>query len=175
MINFGVKGNLDIVLSIALNKENNKMRLTARAISSFNSPNSYYFGNQWQVNAGDANTLFFQIVDLDQGPNAFPGIPYSNLPIGSNPGLRYLVGLNLATGLTYGINVIFPSINPALSLTMVATQVSHSDASIWSVSIPSASQPAGGNVMFAVTEGTATRNFSVLNLLAVEYASNGGC
>ena len=152
------------------------MRLTARAISSYNTANSYYFGNQWSVNAGDANTLYFQIVDLDQGPSAFPGIPYSHLPPGSQPGLRYLVGLNLQTADPRSVTVTFPSINPALTIALSASQVTPADASLWSVTIPSAAQPAGGNVLFSIMENGAVRSFSALNLLAVEFnGTQGGC
>jgi hypothetical protein len=101
-----------------------------------------------------------------------PGIPNYTLPASYNPGLRYLVGI---AATTYGINVSFPSINPALAITLGATRVNPNDNSIWSVAVPSAAQPGGGNVQFSVTEDASTRNFSVTNMLAVEFPSANGC
>ena len=151
------------------------MRLSCKAIIVYNSPNSYVTGNQWVVRAGDSNTLYFQVVDLDQGPaTPIAGVPYSSYPLAGNTGLRYLVGLDLVAPATASIQVTFPSIDPTKSVVLAATQVTPADSSLWSVTIPSAAQPAGGNVMFAVTEGTNTRSFSVLNLIGVEFSNNDG-
>jgi hypothetical protein len=151
------------------------MRLSSRAVTTYSTPNAFGFGNQWIIRAGDSNTLYFQIIDLDQGPsNSIGGIPYSNQPLASSSGLRYLVGLSLQTQDPRGVTVTFPSINSANTLALQATQVSPADASLWSVQIPSSAQPAGGNVIFQVNENGNIRTFAVQNLLAVEFPNNNG-
>ena len=50
-------------------------RLSARPIVNFQNVNSFKYANQWTVSAGNSNTLYFQLVDLDQC------------------GLRYLAGI----------------------------------------------------------------------------------
>jgi hypothetical protein len=128
------------------------MRLSARALKNYGSINQFDSATEWAVRAGDPNTLYFQLIDLDQD------------------GLRYL-----PTDASYGVVVTFPAVNAAGVVTKTATQASALDRSIWSVSILAADKLYGGNVQFAVTEATATRRFSVLDAISVEDINNGGC
>lgn len=131
------------------------MRLSANLIKNFANPNMFDTGNQWHVRAGDPNTLYFQLVDLDQDR------------------LRYLTGL-AATPVS--VQVTFPSIDDSKTIQAIATQVSAADGSLWQVNILSTMIPSTGNVIFAVTEGTATRTFRVMNALSVEYpGADGSC
>ena len=153
------------------------MRLSAKPILAFNSVNNYSFGNQWIIRAGDPNTLYFQILDIDQaiqGNNQGFGIFSGITPVGTTAGLRYLVGIG-GSNQPYSVSVTFPSIDNSKVLTLVAVQADANDSSIWKVSIPSNKTPAGGNVQFSVTEGSNVRTFSVLNILDVEYLNNGSC
>lgn len=128
------------------------MRLYAKPIINYNNINSFIYGNQWIIRAGDPNTLYFQLVDLDQNE------------------LRYMAGVSQAVSLS----VIFPSIDDSKTITAIATQET-SDKSIWKVSVASNQQPNSGNVKFSITEGSTTRSFSVLNMVSVEYTQNGSC
>jgi hypothetical protein len=131
------------------------MRLSSKAVITFNGVNSFVTGNQWVIRQGDTNTLYFQLVDLDQS------------------GLRYMAGIG-AGNTPASVSVTFPSIDDTKTVVLVATANS-SDSSIWSVTMPSTATPSSGQVQFAVTEGSAVRRFNVLNLIAVELLNNGGC
>jgi len=131
------------------------MRISAKAIVNYANINSYQAGNQWQIRAGELNALYFQLVDLDQA------------------NLRYLAGIG-SQNQPYTLTVTFPSIDDTQVIQATAVQVDANDSSIWKVSLSSVQTPASGNVQFAVTEGSNTRRFSVLNMLSVEFPQNDG-
>lgn len=153
------------------------MRLSARAIINYNSVNSFTYTTQWNVRAGDPLTLYFQLIDLDQNASInFPGsgiLGFTGAASGNYPGLRYLAGVG---GLNTPASVVvtFPSLDNAKVITATATQ-DPNDSSIWSVSLSALQIPGTGNVVFAVTEGSKTRNFSVMGLMSVEYPGSDGC
>jgi hypothetical protein len=145
----------------------------------------YSFGNQWIVRNGDPITLYFQILDVDQavqGNNAIPfggyggftGSVFSGITgVGTTAGLRYLVGVG-TDNQPYGVQVTFPSIDSNQVVTIKATQADPNDSSIWKVSIPANQAIGGGNVQFAVTQGTSTYRFNVTNMLGVEFPGSVG-
>lgn len=132
------------------------MRLSAKAITNFANVNQFDFGNQWIVRAGDPNTLYFQLVDLDQeGLRYIPGIGTDNQPV--------------------SVTVTFPSIDDTQVINVTAIQ-DPNDRSIFKAVMGPNQKPNSGNVRFAITEGSSTRRFSALNLLSVEYPdSDGSC
>lgn len=132
------------------------MRLSARAITTYNGINSFGFGNQWQIRAGEPNTLYYQLVDLDQ------------IDLSTKAPLRYIP----ASGAT--MQVKFPSIDDSMTLLITAAAVSASDGSLWSVPLTALQTPASGNVIFSITEGSVTRSFSGLNILNVELVGQDG-
>lgn len=150
------------------------MRLSARPLLNYANVNSFSYGNQWIIRAGEPNTLYFQIVDLDQGPASVIGNqPFMGAPtLSGNVGLRYMVGVGVPNQ-PAGIQVTFPSIDDLQVITATAVQEAD-DKSIWKVVLTSSQKPNTGNVVFAVTEGSSTRRFSALNLMAVEYPQNDG-
>jgi len=161
------------------------MRLTAKPIINWCDVNMFTFGNQWTVRSGDPLTLYFQIIDADQGilnnsTNAgFFSSAFSGLTgvTGSQTtaGLRYLLGVGTANQ-PYGIQVTFPSIDMTAQVTLIATQADPNDSSIWKVQVPASVQIGGGNVQFTLFEGSSVRRFSVLNMLGVEFPNgNGSC
>jgi hypothetical protein len=132
--------------------------------------NNFSYGNQWIIRAGDPNVLTFQVVDLDQGPAQTIGNQIFGAPsLSGNIGLRYMVGVSTLAA----INVTFPSIDDAQVITVPAVQ-DPNDKSIWTVTLGPNQKPNSGNVIFAITEGSATRRFSALDLLKVEYPQNDG-
>lgn len=140
------------------------MRLSANLVLNYANVNQFGFQDQWQVRAGDPNTLYFQLIDLDQASGAN----------GCECYLRYLLGISIQNQ-PYGVTVTFPSIDDSKIITATAVQVDPNDSSLWSVKILSSQQPGSGNVIFTVTEGSTTRTFKVMNALAVEYPGNDGC
>lgn len=129
------------------------MRLSSKAILNFANINNFDFGNQWAVRAGDPNTLYFQLVDLDQ------------MDPPTKSALRYIP----ASGAI--VTVTFPSIDSAAVVTVTAALANAADGSLWSVALTSTQIPATGNVLMSVNEGGAVRTFSVINMMSVEYPS----
>ena len=152
------------------------MRLSTRPLLNYVNVNNFDYGNQWAIRAGDPNTLYFQVVDLDQGPaqvigqaNPIFGFGQGG-QLGGNIGLRYMVGV---TNTPAGITVTFPSIDDTQVINATAVQ-DPNDKSIWSVTLGPNQKPASGNVQFAVAEGNQIRRFSALNILSVESPTNDG-
>jgi len=156
------------------------MRLSVRPLLNYANVNSFSYGNQWIIRAGDPNVLYFQVVDLDQGPANVIGGPLPSFgfqgstTLSGNVGLRYVVGVG-TNNQPAAITVTFPSIDNTQVITLPAVQ-DPNDASIWSVTIGQNQKPNSGNVQFAVAEGNSIRRFGVLNILSVEYPqADGAC
>lgn len=128
------------------------MRLYAKPIKNFANINQFDYATEWNVRKDEDNSLYFQLVDLDQD------------------GLRYL-----PTDPSYSVVVTFPSLNTAGTLVKSAVQASPLDNSIWRVDLSSTEVPFSGNVQFALTEGTKVRRFSLIDGIVVEGVDNGGC
>ncbi len=147
------------------------MRLSADFIVNYANVNQFSYQDQWKVRAGDPVTLYFQLIDLDQ-PAA--GCSCSGGLFGT--GLRYIAGTGLVAPAAPNVLVTFPSIDNSKVIQLIATQVSPFDGSIWQVTLAPTQVPGSGNVLFQVTEGTATRTFSITNGMSVELpGSNGSC
>ncbi len=135
------------------------MRLSAKLLVNWANVNQFDYTtiNQWQIRAGDPNTLYFQLVDLDQD------------------GLRYIPGVGMQNQ-PAGVVVTMPSIDNTKVLQFQAIQADANDASIWKVVIASTQIPNTGNVIFNVMEGSASRSFSVMAGLSVELpGASGSC
>src|SRR5580704_7056438 len=99
------------------------MRLSANLIRSYENINSFTYGN-WAINSNESQSLYFQIVDLDQIPwsipneTSWPGIVQAQSIIPNS--LRYLTGQNGNTPVI--VTVQFPSLNcQTVPLTVTAT------------------------------------------------------
>lgn len=139
------------------------MKLSSKALVNYADINNFSYANQWEIRSGEPNTLYFQLFDLDQGRAANS----------ANTGLRYIPGVG-SSNQPFGVIVTFPSIDDAKTLAISAVQADANDASIWKISLSSTQIPGSGNVLFAVTEGSVTRRFSILNLISVENPNGGG-
>lgn len=145
------------------------MRLSANIIVNYASVNQYNYVEQWAIRAGDPNTLYFQLTDLDQS-GARCG------DCGNQRGLRYIPGVGLGIGQTFGVVVTAPSIDNSKILQFQAVQADPNDASIWKITILPTQIPSSGNVVFQVIEGNATRTFSVQNAMRTELpGADGSC
>lgn len=133
------------------------MRLSAELIVNFANINQFSHQEQWMIRAGEANTLYFQLVDLDQ------------------EGLRYLAGIGVSNQ-PYGVQVKFPSIDDAQEINAIAVQADSNDSSVWKVSLSASQTPMSGNVIVTVFEGSNTKTFKLMNGLSVEHpGSDGSC
>lgn len=148
------------------------MRLSANLIVNFANINQFSYENQWQIRLGDPNTLYFQIVDLDQNINNTNGSNGQNLN-GPTSSLRYMVGCGISNQ-PFSVQVKFCSIDDTKALTVQAIQVDDCDSSVWSVTLAQTQVVNSGNIYISVTEGTLTRTFRLMNALAVEFNSTCG-
>lgn len=134
------------------------MKLSARVVKNYANINSFGFGNQWEIRAGEPNTLYFQLVDSDQATK--DGAQFRYIP----------------TGAVVTLDVLFPSIDDDAALTIAADQVDAADGSLWKVELTELQVPASGNVIFKLTQDGVTRSFSITNGITVEYpGSEGSC
>lgn len=152
------------------------MRLSARALVNYANVNRFDYANQWIIRARDPNTLYFQVVDLDQSTAAVTAgqssITGAAVTYGA-AGMRYLVGIG-SSNQPYVVKVRFPSSNNRKAVFLFATQADPNDASLWTITIPPDLQPFSGNVQFEVIEGQNIRRFAVQGMLNVEYPQNEG-
>jgi hypothetical protein len=159
------------------------MRISAKAIINYTDTNHFAYADQWIVRAGDSNTLYFQLVDLDQaGLRYMPGVSLINQPVNltvtfpTNAASLYTFNANTNGGFVpFGSTVTFPVLDQSQVFTVTAVQASSFDPSIWSVSFSSLQTPNSGNVQFTLIEGTNVRKFFVTNLIDVEHLNSGNC
>lgn len=128
------------------------MRLSAQTLKNFQNINSFQKSSEWTIRHDEPNSLYLQLVDLDQ------------------EGLRYI-----PTGSAPSVQVIFPAVNSANTITKTATAVSVLDGSLWKIDLLDTEKPSSGNVQILLTEGGVTRRFVILQGLVVEMFNQGGC
>lgn len=121
------------------------MLLSCRFLNDVSNVNSFSVSPSAEINAGDAQTLYLQLVDasVDRAEQGF--VP---------SGRRYMP----PAGSTF--QVTFRNVDDAKKVVRTATQPFQLDPSIWAVSIL-ASDPIRGTVMIGatLTEPGRTLNF----------------
>lgn len=131
------------------------MRLSAKTLKNVDNLNSWAYSENWVVrqngNVGEADTLYFQIVDLDRA------------------GIRYIPS-NTAT-----MSVFFQSLDDTMDITKTATVAFSDDRSIWKIILSATDLPNSGNVIFSLTDGGNTYSFNITNGLSVELVNAGAC
>lgn len=128
------------------------MRLYAKAVINYENINNFDTADEWNIRAGEENTLYFQLTNLNKN------------------GLRFIP----TVGST--VEVTFPSIDDDSIITVSAAQVDVQDGSLWKIDLSDTQIPSSGNVLFSVVSGGVTRKFSVLSLISVEHpGEDGGC
>ena len=148
------------------------MRLSANLIVNYATVNQFGYANQWIIRFGDPNTLYFQLVDLDQNINNSNGYNGQNLN-GPTSSLRYIAGCG-AANTPVSVQVTFCSIDDTKTLVVQATPADDCDGSLWAVTLSGTQIVASGNVFVTVKEGTVSRTFKLMNALAVEYNTTCG-
>jgi hypothetical protein len=142
------------------------MRLNAKVLKNVNSVNSWVFANQAFMTQDQANTMYIQIVDLDQ--SADPAIEKSQ----AHPQfpIRYI-----PQGTVVGIEATFPSLEDSEQFTIIGTQPFAQDRSIWKFDLSAVQVPSSGNVDFKLTEDGSSKSFKVKNAVQLDPTSIGGC
>lgn len=142
------------------------MRLNAKIIKNVHSVNSWVFTNQAFVIEGQANSIYLQLVNLDQSTDpttekssAFP----------QNP-IRYI-----SQAVAISLEATFPSLVDDDKFTVVATQPFASDKSIFKFDLTDDQIPSSGTVEFKLTEDGIVKTFKLKGAIALDPASIGGC
>jgi hypothetical protein len=101
---------------------------------------------------------------------------FFNAAIQTSP-QRYIAGVGVSNQPVV-MTVTFPSLDPTKTFTFTAVQ-DPNDGSVFSIILPGYSSaavaPAGGNVMFSLTQGTKVVTWTVINMVAVEMLNQGSC
>lgn len=126
------------------------MLLSAKILKSVCGVNMFGYATNWTIRANEPNSLYFQLVDLDQA------------------GIRYMPAAGSS------INVTFPALPSASAIVVAASQPFPLDPSIWEVDLTNLQVPGSGNVIFSLTENSTVRTFSVMNAISVEYPGQDG-
>lgn len=138
------------------------MRLSAIPLVSYVNINAFSLVNQWIIRAGDPNSLYFQLVDLDHVDNSACKNPLRYMPVTAGPN-------------PVSITVTFPSIDDAIQITATAAQIT-GDSSMWVVALTASQIPGSGSVQFALNDNGVIRRFGVMAMISVEYPdSDGSC
>ena len=155
------------------------MRLSSTAIINFSNINNFQQASQWTIRASDPNTLYYQLVDLDNtGPSPYAPANggFFNAAIQQLP-QRYIAGIG-DSNQPVSMTITFPSLFPSNKLVFIANQ-DPNDGSVWSFSLPgytnTAMAPASGNVIFTLTQGINVYTWTVKNMIAVEMTNQGSC
>jgi hypothetical protein len=157
------------------------MLLSSEAIQTFNSINNFQTASQWTIRAGDPNTLYYQLVDLDNLSSPM-GSPVNSGFFGfagptTETPQRFIAGVG-SSNQPASMIVTFQSLDPGQVIAVMATQ-DPNDGSVWSFML-SGSQtsmmaPGSGNVQFSLTMGINTYTWSVMNMIAVQLLNSGCC
>lgn len=128
------------------------MRLTALPLINYLDNNHYQIASNWTIRQ-EANTLYFQVVDLDQAK------------------LRYMSEASVIT-----LTLTFPSFDDSLVITATAQIVQPlKDKSIFKVDLTDLQIPRSGTVKFQLVEDSISRKWNVMDMLIVEPSNDGGC
>ena len=141
------------------------MKLSARPLENVENVNNWIYASEAYVMEDQANTLYFQIVDLSKNPQlkrisgAFPEFP-----------MRYL-----SQASSVSVSISFPAIDDDEEFTVVGNQPYSDDVSIWSFPLSSSQLPKSGYAKFQIVEDGITRTFLVNSVIRTELLSVGGC
>ena len=105
------------------------MRLSAKPIVAYQNINSFRFATEWTIRDGEANTLYFQLIDLDQEDLRY-------IPIDDD----------------FEVSMEFPALDAAAVITKVGVTPSQLDRSVVAVTLNASDAVSSGNVRIAVTE-----------------------
>ncbi len=133
------------------------MRLNAKILNNVASVNQFEYADQANIQEGQINEIYFQLVDLDKS-------------LAQDCPLRYL-----SQAAVLAVEVTFPSIDDAAIITLDATQPFSDDKSIWKINLTSSQLPNSGAMQVKVTEDGADKLFNVQGAISVSLINDGGC
>jgi len=140
------------------------VRLAAKMLKNVANVNNWQYANQAYVQAGQPNTVYFQIVDLDK----LPGVELSSV-LPDFP-LRYM-----STATALAVEATFPSLDDDTVLIKAASQPFPQDLSIWQVSLASTETPSSGTFTIKLTEDGVDRYLKSIAGVSVTSLNDGAC
>lgn len=129
------------------------MNMSAQPLINYADVNHYQVATQWAMSAGNAASLYFQIIDLNQNS------------------LRIMGSVQ--------VTATFSAVDPTQVITKHCyEEITDQDSSIWYIPLLPTDNVNGGNVSFSVlfSDGN-TYQFTVNQMLALSPVGNnvGGC
>ena len=140
------------------------MRLNAKMLKNVANVNSWAYANEATIQEGQANEIYFQLVDFDQIPGTSTSTVLPDSP------LRYM-----PQGTVIELSASFPSIDSAQEFSVVGTQPFPQDPSIWKVTLLSTQVPKSGNFKIKLMEDGKAKNILAKNAIAVDLLNVGSC
>lgn len=131
------------------------MRLSARILENVSGVNAYDYADAAEMTAGDAPTIYFQLIDLSKDRAEKGFVP---------AGRRYVP----AAGAT--LSVVLDNIDDSRKVTRAATQPFPQDPSIWAITLLTTDKVLGTvNMKLTLTEPGPKVTYGFLsNALRVE-------
>lgn len=128
------------------------MLLSARILCDVGSVNSFGYATAAKMTAGDATTIYIQLIDASADTEAKGFSP---------PGRRFMPAADAT------LQVVLQSIDDAKQVTRYATQPYDNDPSIWAISVLSTDTIRGTvNIKLTLTEdAVVTRGYLAAGLL----------
>ena len=147
------------------------MRINAKILKNVANVNNWQYVSQANIQEGQANELYFQLVDLDIIPNNED----QSVSLPASP-MRYI-----PQGTAISVEITFPALRSegddagAEQFAVAASQPFSDDGSIWKISLTSSQLPKSGSLTVKLTIDGVDKYFLVNNAISVDLLNVGGC
>lgn len=142
------------------------MRLSAKILKNVNNVNSWSYTSQAYMTEGQPNTLYLQLVDLNQVIGVLP----EKSPVSPENPIRYI-----SQAVSLSVFVKFSSIDDDTEFEITGSQPFSQDRSIWRFDLLSTQVPNSGYIQVRIMEDGVERKFNVKNAISVETIEIGSC
>jgi hypothetical protein len=133
------------------------MRINAKMLKNVANVNQWEWANNTNIQEGQVNEIYFQIVDLDK-------------PLSANCHMRYL-----SVASSVAVEATFPALDDSEVLVKIATQPFSQDNSIWKITFAASELPKSGSFQVKLTEDGVDKYFIVQAAIQVNLLNSGGC
>lgn len=142
------------------------MRLSGKILKNVNNVNSWSYASQAYMMEGQVNTLYVQLVDLEQSISINP----EKSPANPDSPIRYI-----SQAASLSVFAKFSSIDDSAEFEITGTQPFAQDRSIWKFELTSSQAPSSGYVQIRIVEDGVERKFNIKNAISVDTIEIGSC
>lgn len=142
------------------------MRLSGKILKNVYNVNAWQYVSQTFMTEGNPNTLYVQLVDLDQTT----AIATERSPSNPEYPIRYI---SPATSLTS--TALFDALDADEKITVNGSQPFPGDRSIIKFDLAADQVPNSGNLQITINEDGVTRTFVIRNAINVSTLNIGSC